>query len=109
MAKKYVYLFGGRATKAEGNADMKAVLGGKGANLAEMTNLGIPVPPGFTISTDMCTVYYETKGLPKDLKTQVKDAIKKDIHKFSMIPDLTAEIFAVNSSGGAMKYKLLGL
>ncbi len=77
MAKKYVYLFGGRATKAEGNADMKAVLGGKGANLAEMTNLGIPVPPGFTISTDMCTVYYETKGLPKDLKTQVKDAIKK--------------------------------
>ena len=45
MAKKYVYLFGGRGTKAEGNADMKAVLGGKGANLAEMTNLGIPVPP----------------------------------------------------------------
>ncbi len=77
MAKKYVYLFGGRSTKAEGNADMKATLGGKGANLAEMTNLGIPVPPGFTISTDMCTVYYETKGLPKDLKTQVKEAIKK--------------------------------
>ncbi len=77
MAKKYVYLFGGRGTKAEGNADMKAVLGGKGANLAEMTNLGIPVPPGFTISTDMCTIYYETKGLPKDLKTQVKEAIKK--------------------------------
>ncbi len=77
MAKKFVYLFGGRGTKAEGNADMKAILGGKGANLAEMTNLGIPVPPGFTISTDMCTVYYETKGLPKDLKTQVKDAIKK--------------------------------
>jgi pyruvate, orthophosphate dikinase len=77
MAKKYVYLFGGRGIKAEGNADMKAVLGGKGANLAEMTNLGIPVPPGFTISTDMCTVYYETHGLPKDLKTQVKEAIKK--------------------------------
>lgn len=77
MAKKYVYLFGGRGTKAEGNADMKAVLGGKGANLAEMTNLGIPVPPGFTISTDMCTIYYETKGLPKDLKSQVKEAIKK--------------------------------
>ena len=77
MAKKYVYLFGGRSTKAEGNAEMKAVLGGKGANLAEMTNLGIPVPPGFTISTEMCSVYYETKGIPKDLKTQVKDAIKK--------------------------------
>jgi pyruvate, orthophosphate dikinase len=77
MAKKYVYLFGGRGTKAEGNADMKAILGGKGANLAEMTNLGIPVPPGFSISTEMCTVYYETHGLPKDLKTQVKDAIQK--------------------------------
>ena len=77
MAKKYVYLFGGRGTKAEGNAGMKALLGGKGANLAEMTNLKIPVPPGFTISTDMCTVYYEMHGLPKDLKTQVKEAIKK--------------------------------
>ncbi len=77
MAKKYVYLFGGRGTKAEGNADMKAILGGKGANLAEMTNLGIPVPPGFTISTEMCTVYYDTHGLPKDLKVQVKEAIKK--------------------------------
>ncbi|HPJ95195.1 MAG TPA: pyruvate, phosphate dikinase [Deltaproteobacteria bacterium] len=77
MAKKYVYLFGGRGIKAEGNADMKAILGGKGANLAEMTNLGIPVPPGFTISTEMCSVYYETKGLPKDLRNQVKDAIRK--------------------------------
>jgi pyruvate,orthophosphate dikinase len=77
MAKKFVYLFGGRGTKAEGNAEMKAVLGGKGANLAEMTNLGIPVPPGFTISTEMCTVYYQTGGLPKELKTQVKDSIKK--------------------------------
>ncbi|MFY9399518.1 MAG: pyruvate, phosphate dikinase [Desulfomonilia bacterium] len=77
MAKKYVYLFGGRGTKAEGNAEMKDVLGGKGANLAEMTNLGIPVPPGFTISTEMCRLYYETGGLPKELKTQVKEAIKK--------------------------------
>jgi len=77
MAKKYVYLFGGRGTKAEGNAEMKAILGGKGANLAEMTNLGIPVPPGFTISTEMCSVYYETKGLPKELKSQVKESIKK--------------------------------
>jgi pyruvate,orthophosphate dikinase len=77
MAKKYVYLFGGRGTKAAGGADMKDILGGKGANLAEMTNLGIPVPPGFTISTEMCSIYYESKGLPKDLKSQVKDAIKK--------------------------------
>jgi len=77
MAKKYVYLFGGRGIKAEGNAEMKAILGGKGANLAEMTNLGIPVPPGFTISTEMCSVYYETNGLPKDLRNQVKDSIGK--------------------------------
>lgn len=54
---------------------MRATLGGKGAGLAEMTNIGIPVPPGFTISTEMCSVYYETNGLSKDLKTQVKDAI----------------------------------
>lgn len=77
MAKKFVYLFGGRGTKAEGNAEMKDILGGKGANLAEMTNLGIPVPPGFTISTEMCRIYYETNGLPKELKTQVKEAIRK--------------------------------
>ncbi len=77
MAKKYVFLFGGRGTKAEGGAGMKDILGGKGANLAEMTNIGIPVPPGFTISTEMCSVYYEAGGLPRDLKTQVKDAVKK--------------------------------
>ena len=77
MAKKLVYLFGGRGTKAEGNAEMKDILGGKGANLAEMTNLGIPVPPGFTISTEMCRIYYETNGLPKELKSQVKEAIRK--------------------------------
>ncbi|MFA6508019.1 MAG: PEP/pyruvate-binding domain-containing protein, partial [Treponemataceae bacterium] len=53
MAKaKYVYFFG--EGKADGDAKMKDLLGGKGANLAEMTNLGIPVPPGFTISTDVC-------------------------------------------------------
>ena len=52
MAHKYVYLF------SEGNADMRNLLGGKGANLAEMTNLGLPVPQGFTISTEACTQYY---------------------------------------------------
>ncbi|HHI68302.1 MAG TPA: hypothetical protein ENJ97_03145, partial [Planctomycetes bacterium] len=50
--KKFVYSFGGG--KAEGNKEMKALLGGKGANLAEMTNIGIPVPPGFTITTEAC-------------------------------------------------------
>jgi pyruvate,orthophosphate dikinase len=72
MAKqKYVYFFG--EGKAEGEAGMKDILGGKGANLAEMTNLGIPVPPGFTISTDVCAAFYENKrkypeGLDKDVQ-----------------------------------------
>ena len=57
---KYVYFFGGG--KADGTAKMKEYLGGKGANLAEMTNIGIPVPPGFTISTLVCESYYENKG-----------------------------------------------
>jgi pyruvate,orthophosphate dikinase len=74
--KKYVYYFGDR--KAEGAADMKNLLGGKGANIAEMTNLGIPVPAGFTITTEVCTYYYE-KGqkYPQGLKKQVSDALKK--------------------------------
>ena len=53
MSKKYCYLF------TEGNASMRELLGGKGANLAEMTNIGLPVPQGFTISTEACTQYYE--------------------------------------------------
>ena len=53
--KKYVYFFG--KGKAEGRAEMKALLGGKGANLAEMINIGLPVPAGFTISTEVCTYY----------------------------------------------------
>ena len=54
---KYVYLFGNG--EADGTAEMKNLLGGKGANLAEMNHLGIPVPPGFTITTDVCTHYYK--------------------------------------------------
>lgn len=57
MSQKYVYFFGD--DKAEGTATMKNLLGGKGANLAEMINIGIPVPAGFTISTEVCTHYYE--------------------------------------------------
>jgi pyruvate,orthophosphate dikinase len=72
---KYVYLFGGK--KNVGNAGMKNLLGGKGANLAEMGSLGIPVPPGFTITTEMCTVYYENKRkYPPQLKSDVEKAIK---------------------------------
>lgn len=74
--KKYVYFFGGK--KAEGQADMKALLGGKGANLAEMVNIGLPVPAGFTITTEVCTAYYENnKSYPSELKKQVKASLKK--------------------------------
>jgi len=79
MAKKYVYFFGGG--KADGNAGMKNLLGGKGANLAEMAGhprLRLPVPPGFTITTEVCTYYYEhKKRYPPGLKQQVEAALKK--------------------------------
>jgi len=76
MAQKRVYFFGGG--KAEGNAKMKAHLGGKGANLAEMTNLGVPVPPGFTISTDVCEEYNKRKGKwPPGLAEEVDKNVRK--------------------------------
>ena len=66
MSKKYVYLF------SEGNADMRELLGGKGANLAEMTNIGLPVPQGFTITTEACTRYYEDgKQLAPDILDEI--------------------------------------
>jgi pyruvate,orthophosphate dikinase len=73
---KRVYFFGGG--KAEGNKDMKNLLGGKGANLAEMTNIGVPVPPGFTITTEVCTEFNNAGGkLPKDLDAEVTTAVAK--------------------------------
>ncbi|MDY0077695.1 MAG: pyruvate, phosphate dikinase [Bacteroidales bacterium] len=77
MAKtKYVYSFGDR--KADGNATMKALLGGKGANLAEMNLIGVPVPPGFTITTDVCTLYFDKgqKATVELLKKEVEDAVR---------------------------------
>ncbi len=75
-ASKYVYFFGDG--KADGDGKMRALLGGKGANLAEMTRIGLPVPPGFTITTEVCTYYYENKRVyPKVLKDQVNVAIAK--------------------------------
>ena len=72
MAKKYVYLF------SEGNAGMRELLGGKGANLAEMTNLGLPVPQGFTISTEACTKYYEDgKQINPEIQKQILEYISK--------------------------------
>ncbi|MBV8319328.1 MAG: pyruvate, phosphate dikinase, partial [Hyphomicrobiales bacterium] len=74
MMTKWVYTFGDG--RAEGAASMRELLGGKGANLAEMANLGLPVPPGFTITTEVCTAYYAGgKTYPKDLKGQVDAAL----------------------------------
>src|SRR5258708_7639435 len=71
---RWVYSFGNG--KAEGRAKMRNLLGGKGAGLAEMSNLGLPVPPGFTITTEVCTYFYENgKSYPKDLADQVRAAL----------------------------------
>lgn len=76
VPEKFVYFFA--AGEAEGNAGMKSILGGKGANLAEMTALGLPVPPGFTISTEVCTHYYEAGGaLPAWVRPAVEAAMKR--------------------------------
>ena len=79
MSKKYVYFFGG--AKADGNESMKNLLGGKGANLAEMAghkDLRLPVPPGFTITTEVCTCYYKNKKTyPKGLKEEAEKAIRQ--------------------------------
>jgi pyruvate,orthophosphate dikinase len=76
MSEKRVYFFGGG--KAEGNAKMKELLGGKGANLAEMTNLGVPVPPGFTIGTKVCDEYYRSGGKwPSGLAEEVDKHLAK--------------------------------
>ena len=73
---KRVYRFGNK--KAEGRTDMKNLLGGKGANLAEMCLLGLPVPAGFTITTEVCTEYYDNNHqLPKELMPEVWDAMKE--------------------------------
>ena len=73
---KYVYLFGNG--EADGTAEMKNLLGGKGANLAEMNHLGIPVPPGFTITTDVCTHYYKNNlNFPDELDSQIQESLSK--------------------------------
>src|SRR3546814_19101456 len=71
---KWVYNFGGGT--ADGRADMKDLLGGKGANLAEMSSLGLPVPPGFTITTEVCTYFYKhDRRYPDDLEQQVSKGL----------------------------------
>ena len=85
MANKYCYLF------TEGNANMRELLGGKGANLAEMTNIGLPVPQGFTISTEACTQYYEDGR-------RINDAIQAEIAAIKQsINDINADITAIEA------------
>ena len=85
MAVKYVYFFG--AGKAEGKGDMKNLLGGKGANLAEMTSIGLPVPAGFTLTTEVCTEFYKNnRQYPAELKGQVEEKLKQ-------VEDLMAKKF----------------
>jgi len=83
MSNQHVYYFG--AGRAEGRAEMRELLGGKGANLAEMTNLGIPVPPGFTISTEVCSLYYRNnRTYPDEVRTQVArnlDRLEREMGK----------------------------
>jgi len=76
MTTKHVYFFGGKT--AEGNGNQRDLLGGKGANLAEMCLIGIPVPPGFTITTEVCAAYYERgKKIPEEVIPQIDEALKK--------------------------------
>src|SRR5512143_3599113 len=73
--KKYIYFFG--KGKADGTGTMKDLLGGKGAGLAEMTNAGVPVPPGFTITTSVCRHYHETRGLPEGFERLQDEALAR--------------------------------
>ncbi|ARJ65239.1 pyruvate, phosphate dikinase [Magnetospirillum sp. ME-1] len=97
---KWVYSFG--AGKSEGRADMKNLLGGKGANLAEMSNLGIPVPPGFTISTEVCTYYYANgETYPASLKDEVMAALAQVEEDIGLKFGSTADPLLVSVRSGA--------
>ena len=77
MAKKYVYFYGGGKQMTDGDRTMRELLGGKGANLAEMSNAGVPVPPGFTVSTEACGIYEKRGAYPKEMMQQVKKELTK--------------------------------
>ena len=75
MSKKYVYFYGGGKENTDGDRSMRQLLGGKGANLAEMSNAGVPVPPGFTVSTEACAVYEKDGAYPAEMMVQVKEKL----------------------------------
>ena len=113
---KWVYSFGDGA--AEGGAGMRNLLGGKGANLAEMSSLGLPVPPGFTISTEVCGYFYaHGKTLPDGLKEQVKaamsrlerDLIVRALRQTQNNVTHAARLLKISRKGLQLKMKELGL
>ena len=90
---KYVYFFG--KGKAEGDASMRNQLGGKGANLAEMTNLGLPVPQGFTVTTESCTQYYnDGRTINDEIQAQINEAIIK-LEDYLMIGEKNEKTYFV--------------
>src|SRR3982751_85613 len=99
-SQKFVYSFGGG--KADGKANMKDLLGGKGANRAEMSVIGIPVPPGFTITTEVCAAYYENgKKLPEAVRPQVEAAIEVVEKQMGVSLGATADPLLVSVRSGA--------
>src|SRR5437660_12673357 len=107
MSTKHVYYFGGGT--AEGDATMKDLLGGKGANLAEMCRIGVPVPPGFTIATDVCNIYFQNNGkIPADIDEQIKEALAKvEAEKGQKFGDATDPLLLSVRSGA--KFSMPGM
>ena len=107
MSKKHVYYFGGGT--AEGDATMKDLLGGKGANLAEMCRIGVPVPPGFTVATDVCNIYFQNKGkIPAEIDVEIKVALAKvEKEMGKKLGDTTDPLLLSVRSGG--KFSMPGM
>src|SRR6476619_157578 len=104
---KYVYFFGNG--KADGNRHMKDLLGGKGSGLAEMTNAGLPVPPGFTISTEVCNIYYEqNKKIPSSIDADIADNVKNLEKSAGTTPASTENPLLVSVRSGA-KFSMPGM
>src|ERR1700732_5022790 len=105
--KKYVYAFGGGT--ADGDGKMKDVLGGKGAGLAEMSRAGVPVPPGFTISTEVCNIYFQNKNnVPKEIGEEIAHALTDLEHKMGKkLGDATDPLLVSVRSGA--KFSMPGM
>ena len=104
---KYVYSFGGGT--ADGDGTMKDILGGKGAGLAEMSRAGVPVPPGFTISTEVCNIYFQNKNsVPKEIGEEIDHALADLEHKMGKKLGDPADPLLVSVRSGA-KFSMPGM